>query len=100
MCESSKIWLNIWKDCGRPKSGTINGLRLRFKRFFAKVLRKHKVDLIEKNAHKIAENPSKLWKKFERPCKYISANNIPEPELINYYKHEFFSPDPALESKI
>ena len=98
-CESSKIWLNIWRDCGRPKSGTINGLRLRSKRFFAKVLRKHKVDLIEKNAHKIAENPTKLWKKFKRPCEHISANNIPEPEWINYYKYEFSSPDPALESK-
>ena len=57
------------------------------------MLRKHKVDLIEKNAHIIAENPSKLWKKFERPCEQISANNIPEPEWINYYKHEFSSPE-------
>ena len=54
------------------------------------MLRKHKADLIEKNAHTIAKNPSKLWKKFEPPCEYICVNNIPEPEWINYYKHEFF----------
>ena len=56
-----------------------------------------KVDLIEKNAHKIAENPSKLWKKFEHPCEYIFANSIPEPEWINCYKYEFSSPNPAFE---
>ena len=57
---------------------------------FSKMLRKHKADLIEKNAHKIAENPSKLRKKFELPYEYICANNIPESEWINCYKHELF----------
>ena len=35
-CEHSKIWLNIWRDCGRPKSGTVNGFRLRSKYFLLK----------------------------------------------------------------
>ena len=101
VCGSFKIWLNIWKDCGAPKSGTVNGLRLRSKRFFfAKVLRKYKADLIEKNAHKIPENSLKLRKKFERPCEHICANIIPEPKWINRYKHEFSSPDPALNQNL
>jgi len=97
-CVSSKIWLNIWRVWHRPKSGTINSSWLCSKHYFAKMLRKPFTDFIDKNPHKIAENPLKLLKKFERPWEQICALNVLEPEWINYYKYEYFSPDPARES--
>ena len=35
-CKSSKFWHQIWNDCDRPKSGTVNDIRLYTKRRFAK----------------------------------------------------------------
>lgn len=35
-CNSAKLWLSVWNDCGRPRDGLVNDLRLLTKRKFNK----------------------------------------------------------------
>ena len=97
-CNSAKLWLRIWNESDKPRSGIINELRLKTKRKFTRALKDHKIMLIQKNVDKIASDPSLLWKSFKRSDR-TSVGSIPEKSWIDYYKSEFSSPDLVAESK-
>ena len=46
-CHRAKFWLSVWKDCGCPRSGIINSIRLTTKRRFSKELSLHRKSLVD-----------------------------------------------------
>ena len=49
-CHRTKFWFSLWKDCGCPKTGILNDLRVRTKRIFSKALAIHRKNLININS--------------------------------------------------
>jgi hypothetical protein len=94
-CNSARLWLSVWNDCGHPRDGLANDLRLRTKRKFNKELKNHKLILIQKNTIRIAEDPSKLWK-YSKPTKAQSAS-VSEKKWVEYFTREFSAPNQNTE---
>ena len=61
-CVKSKFWFHIWRECGRPRSGVVNEIRLYTKRYFAKVLKRHQAKSIAEMSSKAKSDPNFIWK--------------------------------------
>jgi hypothetical protein len=46
-CASAKLWLKVWYDSGKPRSGIVNEIRIPTKRKFNKTLDAHRATLKE-----------------------------------------------------
>jgi len=94
-CNSAKLWPSIWNDCGHPRDGLVNSLRLQTKWEFNKELKKHKLMLMQKNVIRIAENLSKFWK-CSKSTKAQSAS-VPEKKWVECFAREFSTPSENIE---
>ena len=68
-------------------------------RYFLKVIKRHQVKSMAEMSSKAKSDPNFIWKVLRRD-KSKSCNNvqISTEESTNYFKNEFSSPDPLLES--
>ncbi|XP_065574920.1 uncharacterized protein LOC136036545 [Artemia franciscana] len=101
-CQHSKFWYKIWVECGRPKCGKVNEVRLLTKRQFAKRLRKHRLNIVDDWSQSFKGSPNEAYKFIKRKRCASDGQNIPGSDEESWVKHfsaEFTQPDPNLKAK-
>ena len=101
-CSRSKFWYTLWNECGRPRQGVLNDIRLYTKRKFAKTLAKHRTDLMDQNCKVLEGDPNAVWKyiKKKRSPKSRKEEILPsESDWNKYFTDEFSPPNKALEEE-
>lgn len=99
-CGRAKFWLRLWNECGRPKSGVVNEVRLFSKRRFAKILSKHKCEVIDQHSQLISNDPNAVWRFLKRNGDQNSVEPvISEQDWVSHFTSEFSPPEQDLEDK-
>lgn len=92
-CFDAKFWFRIWNDCGRPRSGVLNDLRLSTKKKFKKELSNHLAILALKSS------TNDLWKSRISPVEPEHESNISENSWYNYFHNQFCKPHQNISSQ-
>lgn len=98
-CNQAKFWLSVWKECGRPRIGVVNAVRLLTKRKFGKELALHRSNVIAKSSEDALRNPDLIWKTLSERKPNFAASSISLESWRTYYEQEFKSPCPTLSAK-
>ena len=80
-CYDSKFWSRIWNECGRPRSGAVNLVRIFCKRKFNREPSLHIAKVKINSANKIAENPNLVWELRPSPSGVPSSGVISVSEV-------------------
>ena len=98
-CHRGKFWLSVWKDCGCPRSGIINSIRLTTKRRFSKELNLHRKSLVDCYSTRAKQDRNFLFKSISlaKPTPLLPPSEIPVADWNSYYASKFASPNPQLE---
>lgn len=97
-CASAKLWLKVWHDSGKPRSGIVNEIRIHTKRKFNKALDAHRATLKENFVQKLSKNPNLIWSLRSKPEEAKPTSNISANQWSAYFESEFKAPDPVLQS--
>ena len=95
----AKFWFSLWIDCGCPRSGIINSIRLTTKRRFSKELSLHRKSLVDSYSARGKHDRNFLFKSVSlaKPTPLLSPSEIPVEDWYSYYTSEFAAPKPQLE---
>jgi len=91
-CSDSRFWLRIWNECGRPRTGAVNSVRIFCKRKFNRELSLHMAEVKVNSAKKIAENPNLIWKPRPSPSGVLSSGVIPVSEWVSHFPEQLEFP--------
>ena len=61
-CDSAKLWLQLWADCGKPHSGVVKAVRIYTKSKLYKVFAQHKANEIARSSEIVDYSPPALWR--------------------------------------
>ena len=94
------MWYSVWRDSGKPWTGTVFNLFCKTKREYKACVDELKVKEAETASEEAIRDPQNMWKKFKsskvqsKPCAMI-----PEEQWIRHYSKVFGSKDTPLEKE-
>ena len=97
-CDSAKFWLQLWADCGKPRSGVVNAVRIYTKRKFSKAIAQHKANEIARTSEIVDNSPPALWRLRAKNKSSNGPPCMPEKDWCDYFRDQFSAPNSYLDN--
>ena len=96
----SKMWYSVWRESGKPRSGTVFNLFRKTKREYKACVDELKVEEAETASKEAIRDPQNMWKKFSSSrVQPKHCATVPEEQWLEHYSKVFGSKNIPLEKE-